>query len=181
MKDIKCDDTAAYNKQINKLNDDLISILRENKYQLVTMDQHDIVSMTDVKGLITYVNDKFCEISGYSREELLGQNHSMLKSGFHSNSFYKKLWKTIAQGNVWHGTICNLKKNGDEYWVEATIVPFLDDNGKPYKYVAARTDISEFRKNEQRLQLSQKFANIGTWDWNIRTGELYWSEAIGTL
>jgi PAS domain S-box-containing protein len=181
MNNIEYDDIVAYSEQINKLNDDLIHALRENKFQLETMDQHDIVSMTDVQGVITYVNDKFCEVSGYSRDELLGQKHSMLKSGFHNLSFYKELWETITQGNVWHGTICNLRKNGAEYWVEGTIVPFLDENGIPYKYVSARTDITEFRQNEQRLQLSQKFANIGTWDWNIRTGDLYWSDSIWPL
>lgn len=130
-------------RRISRLNQELESALRESEFQLITMDQHDIVSTADVGGRITSVNDKFCEISGYSREELLGRNHSILKSGVQSGSFYQALWNTISQGKVWHGTLCNCKKNGDEYWVESTIVPFLDDMGKPYKYVAALTDITE--------------------------------------
>jgi PAS domain S-box-containing protein len=165
----------------NRLNKDLKKALRESEYQRITMNQHDIVSSTDVAGCITEVNEKFCDISGYSREELLGQNHRMLKSDFHTREFYEEMWGTISQGKVWHGTICNRKKNGDEYWVESTIVPFLDENGKPYKYVSARTDITELRQNEERLSRSQKFSNIGTWDWNIRTGDLYWSDAVKNL
>ena len=163
------------------LNDQLKNLLRENKYQLVTMDEHAIVSSADVKGNITSINDRFCKISGYSREELIGKNHRMLKSGFHSESFYKKMWSTLVKGKVWRGTICNRKKDGGEYWVESTIVPFLNAKGKPYKYVSARTDISALRKSEERQYRSQTFANIGTWDWNIVTGELYWSDRIGPL
>ena len=169
---------ARQNVQLHKK---LNQTLRENEYQLVTMDQHDIVSMTDISGRITSVNDRFCEISGYSRQELMGQNHNILKSGYHSDAFYRELWKTISQGKVWHGKICNRNKQGKEYWVESTIVPFLDENGVPYKYVSARTDITELRKNEARLDRSQVFANIGTWDWNIATGDLYWSDRIGPL
>ncbi|HED16367.1 MAG TPA: response regulator [Gammaproteobacteria bacterium] len=164
-----------------QLNKDLKNALRESKFQLFTMDQHDIVSTTDVTGRIISVNDKFCEISGYSREELLGQNHRILKSGYHPDSFYKDLWNTITQGKVWHGTICNCRRDGNEYWVESTIVPFLDNNGKPYKYVHARTDITALRQSEERLHSSQVFANIGTWDWHIRTGEMYWSVLVGPM
>jgi len=155
--------------------------LTENKFQLATMDEHDIVSTADVTGKITSVNDRFCQISGYSEKELLGQNHRMLKSGFHPSSFYEDMWQSISHGKIWRGTICNLNKSGEEYWVESTIVPFLDDKGKPYKYVSARTDMTELRKSEDRLHRSQLFANIGTWDWNIKTGDLYWSERIGPL
>lgn len=165
----------------NRLNNDLKTALRESKYQLATMDQHDVVSTTDTDGKIINVNSLFCEISGYSREELLGQSHSVLKSGFHSDHFYNDLWSTISSGNVWRGKICNLKKTGEEYWVETTIVPFLNDKGQPYKYVSACTDITELRKSEERQTLGQKYANMGTWDWNIKTGELHWSDRIWTL
>ena len=173
--------TAKRARQNIKLNNDLKSALRENKFQIETMNQHDIVSTTDISGRITIVNDKFCEISGYSREELLGQNHRVLKSGMHPDSFYADMWSTISAGEVWHGTICNLKKTGEEYWVESTIVPFLDDKGKPYKYVSARTDITTLQQSQERLDRSQEFSNIGTWDWNIPTGELYWSDRIWPL
>ena len=164
-----------------ELNIDLNNALRESKYQLNTMDHHNIVSVTDVTGRITYANEKFCEISGYRREELLGQNHRIIKSGFHPKSYYEGMWRTISQGKVWSGVTCNRKKDGESYWVESTIVPFLDSNGKPYKYVSARTDITALRQSEDRLRRSQVFANIGTWDWNIRTGDLYWSDRIGPL
>ncbi|MCW8929158.1 MAG: PAS domain-containing protein [Gammaproteobacteria bacterium] len=163
------------------LNKKLKNASRENRFQLETMDLHDIVSMADAKGNIINVNDQFCKISGYSRNELIGKNHRILKSGYHSDEFYSELWKTISSGNVWRGVICNLNKQGKEYWVESTIVPFLDDAGIPYKYVSARTDITEIRKNEIRLHQSQAFANIGNWDFNIMTGELYWSDRISSL
>jgi len=165
----------------SQLNNKLKEVLRENKFQLVTMDQHAIVSVADVAGRITSVNDRFCEVSGYSRDELIGQNHRLLKSGLHPVSFYEEIWQTISNGKVWRGTICNRKKNGDEYWVESTIIPFLDNRGKPYKYVSARTDVTQLRTSEERLIRSQEFARIGTWDWNIKTGDLYWSNRIWPL
>ena len=164
-----------------KLHNELKNALQENKYQLVTLDQHAIVSTTNVAGRIIEVNDKLCEISGYSRDELIGQNHRILKSNRHEQAFYKELWDTIKQGRVWHGLICNQRKDGGEYWVESTIVPFKDERGRPYKYVSVRTDVTALMESEQRLQRSQEFANIGTWDWNIESGELYWSERIWAL
>ncbi len=172
---------AKRSRWSNRLNKDLELALRESEFQLITSNQHDIVSTADVSGKIMSVNDKFCEISGYGREELLGQNHRLLKSGRQPDSFFEEMWNTILSGSVWHGTICNLNKNGDEYWVESTIVPFLDEKGIPYKYVSARTDITRLRASEERLERSQTFANIGTWDWNIKTGDLYWSERIWPL
>ncbi|PCI32195.1 MAG: hypothetical protein COB54_07990 [Alphaproteobacteria bacterium] len=164
-----------------RLTNDLRSALRENRFHLATMDQHDIVSTADVTGRMTSVNDKFCEISGYNREELLGRNHRILKSDQHDQAFYDDLWATISQGKIWHGTICNRKKDGRDYWVKSTIVPFLDDRGRPYKYVSARTDVTRLRQSEERLKRSQDFANIGNWDWNISTGKLYWSDNIWPL
>lgn len=164
-----------------KLNSDLKSSLRENKYQLATMNQHAIVSVADVAGRIIHVNDKLCEISGYSHEELIGNNHRMLKSEHHDEYFYKDLWETISNGNIWHGVICDFTKNGDQYWVDSTIVPFLDENGKPYKYVSVRTDVTSLRVSENRLNRCQEFAKIGSWDWNISTGNIFWSEVIWPL
>lgn len=166
---------------ITRLNRDLEKSLREVEYSYITLDRHAIVSIADAAGRITYVNDRFCDISGYSREELLGQNHRIVKSKRHTAAFYSEMWQAIRQGKVWNGVICNLRKDGREYWVDSTIVPFLDERGVPYQYVSARTDITALRINEERLQRSQSFANIGTWDWNIQTGELYWSERIAPL
>jgi len=124
---------------------------KELSFQQQALDEHGIVSTADVRGVITYVNDKFCEVSQYSREELIGNTHSILKSDIHPDEYYRELWRTIASGNVWKGNMCNRKKDGTFYWVAATIVPFLNDEGKPYKYVAMRVDITTQKKNEQQL------------------------------
>lgn len=155
--------------------------LRERHLEHLAVNEHAIVSSTNVRGDILYVNDKFCEISGYERDDLIGKNHRILKSNVHDDSFYKKLWQTISNGNPWHGKICNQKKDGSLYWVSATIVPFLDQHGKPYQYVSVRTDITNLHLSEQRYRHGQTFANTGTWDWNIQTGELYWSDQIAPL
>lgn len=164
-----------------RLHDELKTASRENQYLISTMDKHDIVSVTDVEGRITYTNDKFTEISGYSREEVIGKTHRILKSGVHPASFYQDMWLTISSGKVWRGTICNRNKSGRTYWVESTIVPFMDNEGKPYKFVSARTNITDLRENEIRYKNSQFFANIGTWDWDIKTGDIYLSERVGPL
>lgn len=116
---------------------------RELIFQKLALDKHAIVSSTDVKGDITYANDKFCEISGYSRNDLIGQNHRLLKSDEHSLKFYRDMWRTIGNGRIWHGDVKNWKKDGSEYWLKATIVPFLDESGKPFQYVSIRTDITD--------------------------------------
>jgi two-component system, sensor histidine kinase and response regulator len=113
------------------------------------LDDHIIVSVADKNSKITYVNDRFCNISGYDRNELLGQNHSLLKSQEHSSEFYQDLWKRLSLGKTWSGEICNLKKSGEKYWVKASITPFLDDAGTLQKYVSYRTDISDIKRQEQ--------------------------------
>lgn len=160
---------------------ELHTTLREHHFQLSTMNRHDIVSITDTQGRITSVNDNFCIISGYQRSELLGKTHRMIKSSHHTKAFYEDLWNTISRGDVWQGTICNLTKDGKEYWVKSTIAPFLDERGKPYKYVSVRTDVTALRKKTEHFSQSLFFANIGTWEWNIETGELYWSERVAPM
>ena len=172
---------SSRSRRCNQIYWDYENVLKEKSFHLEVMNQHNIVSVTDLSGLIIEVNDRFCSISGYTRDELLGKNHNLLKSGYHSDKFYKNMWSTITSGKIWRGVICNHKKNGEEYWVESTIVPCFDKHGIPYKYISARTDITALTQSEERLKRSQQFANIGTWDWNIETGDLFWSDRIATL
>lgn len=126
------------------------------KYR-IALDNFAIVAITDVEGTITYANDKFCEISKYSSDELIGQNHRILKSGFHPPEFYEKLWKTITSGNVWYGDIKNKAKDGSIYWVKTTIVPFKDESGKINQYTSIRVDITRQKQlTEQLLSLEKQ-------------------------
>ncbi|MBF0453407.1 MAG: PAS domain-containing protein [Magnetococcales bacterium] len=173
------------NRSVNVRLQEAFSRLEQQKFAL---DEHCIVTITDVKGVITYANKNFCSISGYTEEEMLGQTHRIINSGHHDRAFFKTLWNTIAKGQVWNGEICNRAKDGRFYWVSATIIPFLNDQGKPMEYVAIRTDISHqkameeaLREKEQRLTIALDASYTGLWDWNPVTDVAYFSEQWLTM
>ncbi|MGL6280861.1 MAG: PAS domain S-box protein, partial [Microcoleaceae cyanobacterium] len=160
----------------------LESSLQLLSVQKMALDQVAIVAITDIKGVITYVNEKFTRITQYTTQEIIGQTHSVVNSGHHPPEFFQCMWETISQGRIWQGEIKNKAKDGSCYWVDSTIVPFLDDHEKPYQYLAIRFDITKRKQteealkvSEERLQLALESTQDGLWDWDITTGECYFS------
>lgn len=144
------------------------TLFKQLEDQKHALDHAAIVGVTDRSGVIVYVNDKFCETSEYSREELVGNTYRIVNSGHHPRNFFADLWKTIGSGKVWHGEIKNKSKTGRYYWVKTTIVPFLDENGRPYQYLSIRQDVTELKEAQQmildqqaKLVASSKLSALG--------------------
>lgn len=158
------------------------SALRETEALHTTLSEHAIVSVADASGRIREINDNFCRISGYSRAELIGQDHKILNSGHHPRSFWAEFWRTIASGRAWHGQVCNRAKSGSPYWVDSIIAPFKNADGRIEKYVSIHSDITDRKRNEQTLQrLMQvaeemgRVARVGGWEIEPATGRAAWT------
>lgn len=141
---------------LQALEENLKSRVKELYDYRFALDSYAIVAVTDLNGVITYANDKFVQISGYTREEIIGKTHKIVNSGYHNKTFFTNLWKTISSGNIWRGEIRNRSKNGTNYWVDTTIVPFLDESGKPYQYLAIRYEITQKKIIEDKIQENEK-------------------------
>lgn len=165
-----------------------IELAPEARRLLAVLDRHAIVSVTGCDGNIVYVNELFCEVSGYSREELLGQNHRILKSGVHPQDFYDRLWSDLIKGESWHGELCNRRKDGSMYWVASTIVPFSDEAGLPTQYISIRTNITALKQTQEALGVAesryleaQRIARLGHWMVDLTTGTTDWCQMVYQL
>lgn len=150
-RDTKNEDELALARELAFQNQEKAKLAAELSTYINAIDQHALVSATDPDGQIIMVNDKFCETSGYSREELLGQDHRIINSGVHPNTLFDELWATIKSGNIWHGEICDRAKNGTLYWVDSTIVPLKNEDGEIERYISVRLDVTERKRHSAEI------------------------------
>ena len=152
--------------------ENLKKTLREISDYKYALDESSIVSITDEKGIIKHVNNNFCRISKYSREELIGQDHYITNSGYHPKEFMLNLWTNIGNGTIWRGELKNKAKDGTYYWVDTTIVPFLNEDGEPYQYMSVRTDITERKLVERKLEQANRELNRRAVELGVSNKEL---------
>ena len=177
--------SAKLEQRVEQRTADLLLVNASLKDFKAALDEHALVSVTDAEGIITYANAKFCGISKYLRLELIGNDHRIVNSGYHSEEFFRDLWETIISGQVWKGEIRNRAKDGSFYWVDTTVVPFLDPDGKPLQFMSIHADITE-RKNAQddlllsraRMGIATEAADMGVWEWDIKSGMVTWDERM---
>ena len=157
--------------------------LREIADYRYALDNSSNIAITDLKGIITYANENFCRICKYTSEELIGKDHRLINSGYHPKSYIEDMWATIASGKNWQGEFCNRAKDGTLYWVDTTIIPLMDDKGKPYQYLAIRVDISEKKRLEQQsLQAHERLtfyienSPLGFIEWDNQLKMKFWSK-----
>jgi len=160
----------------------LIELMRENEALLSTLQTYALVSIADRRGKITYVNDAFCELSGYSREELLGQDHRIVNSGTHSPEFWQDMWRAVMGGETWSREVCNRAKDGSLYWVKSVIAPFVAEHGRVERFISIRTDITAIKDAQRRLADSESFleragsvSGVGGFKMDLMTGEQTWT------
>jgi len=167
-------------EQKEEISIELEKKVRENAQELFAykyaLDESAIVAITDQKGIIKHVNENFCRISKYNEHELIGKDHRIINSSYHSKAFIANIWHTIANGKIWKGELKNKAKDGSYYWVDTTIVPFLNEQGKPYQYIAIRSDITEKKELEELLKRATTLARIGGWEVDLIKNTVYWSD-----
>jgi len=185
IKQATINDTASDSPLLLTVQKEIAQLLSEKtkqlEFQKKALDEHSIVSITDVAGNIIYVNEKFEKISQYSRAELIGQNHRILKSDHHPDEFFNAMWETLINGQTWHGEIQNKAKDGSLYWVASTIVPYLNERGTLKQYIAIRTDITDVKNNAERLSFALRSTGDAVWDWNIKTGQFIMSDMYAEM
>lgn len=157
--------------------------LKEISDYRYALDQSADITITDPKGIIIYANENFCRLSQFSTQELIGSDHRLINSGYHPQSFFSELWNTIKNGKIWQGEVRNRAKDGSFYWVDTTIVPFLDQKKEPYQFLAIRKNITSRKiaeekllQTQKRLNQAQEIARLGNWELNLKTNQSTWSD-----